>query len=82
MKLSILAATAAVQSMANHELAEGDRVKLTERALKGHKKQGQVNWAIRRGIIIALTKNGRAYVLWDGRKSYELVALASIEKER
>jgi hypothetical protein len=36
MKLSILAATAAVQSMANHELAEGDRVKLTERALKGH----------------------------------------------
>jgi hypothetical protein len=60
----------------------GDRVELTERALKGHKKHGQVNWAIRRGIIIALTKTDRAYVLWDGRKSYELVALARTEKER
>jgi hypothetical protein len=68
--------------MTNHEFAERDRVKLTERALKGHKKYGQVDWSIRRGIIIAFTKNDRAYVLWDGRRSYEVVALASIEKEQ
>jgi hypothetical protein len=36
-----------------------------------------VNWGKRRGTVCSFTKRHEAYVLWDGRRSMEIVPISS-----
>jgi hypothetical protein len=38
-----------------------------------------VDWGKRRGTVCSFTKRHEAYVLWDGRRSTEIVPIAILE---
>ena len=60
----------------------GDRVRLTERGLRlaTRSRWAKLDWPNRRGRIVHLTRRSEAYVLWDGRKSIDVVPFAILEK--
>ena len=59
-------------------IKRGDRVKLTVSAAAAFKKAATG----RRGVVERITTNkANAVVLWDGRKSTEVVPIRSIELE-
>jgi hypothetical protein len=62
----------------------GDRVKLTERAIRGraaNRKGGKpVNWVTRSGVLKRVTGNKvYARVIWEGRQSVDEVGVRDIE---
>jgi hypothetical protein len=59
----------------------GDSVRLTERGLRlaTRSRWAKLDWPNRRGRIVHLTRRCEAYVLWDGRKSIEVVPIAILE---
>ena len=63
----------------------GDRVKLTARAaaaFNNNKRPSMFDWTARRGVVERITTNkANAVVLWDGRKSTEVVPIRSVELE-
>ena len=63
----------------------GDRVKLTARAaaaFNNNKRPSMFDWTARRGVVERITTNKvNAVVLWDGRKSTEVVPIRSLELE-
>ena len=66
-------------------IKRGDRVKLTARAaavFNNNKRPSMFDWTARRGVVERITTNkANAVVLWDGRKSTEVVPIRSIELE-
>ena len=38
-----------------------------------------MDWGKRRGTVCSFTKRHEAYVLWDGRRSTEIVPIAILE---
>ena len=62
-----------------------DRVKLTARAaaaFNNNKRPSMFDWTARRGVVERVTANkANAVVLWDGRKSTEVVPIRSVELE-
>jgi hypothetical protein len=62
-----------------------DRVKLTARAaaaFNNNKRPSMFDWTARRGVVERITANkANAVVLWDGRKSMDVVPIRSIELE-
>ena len=66
-------------------IKRGDRVKLTARAAAAFNKNtrpGKFDWTVRRGVVERVTTNkANAIVLWDGRKSTEVVPIRSVELE-
>jgi hypothetical protein len=66
-------------------IKRGDRVKLTARAAAAFNKNtrpGKFDWTARRGVVERITTNkANAIVLWDGRKSTEVVPIRSVELE-
>ena len=56
----------------------GDRVRLTELGLRlaTRSRWTKLDWPNRGGRIVHLTRRSEAYVLWDGRKSIEVVPIA------
>ena len=56
----------------------GDRVRLTELGLRlaTRSRWTKLDWPNRLGRIVHLTRRSEAYVLWDGRKSIEVVPFA------
>ena len=59
----------------------GDRVRLTERGLHlATRRWAKLDWPNRRGRIVHLTRRSEAYVLWDGRKSIDVVPFVILEK--
>ena len=63
----------------------GDRVKLTARAaaaFNNNKRPIMFDWTARRGVVERITTNKvNVVVLWDGRKSMEVVPIRSVELE-
>jgi hypothetical protein len=57
----------------------GDRVRLTQKGLGGYSRNG-VEWIERRGTVCRSTKREEADVLWDGRRSTEVVPYSFLEK--
>ena len=59
----------------------GDRVRLTELGLRlaTRSRWTKLDWPNRLGRIVHLTRRSEAYVLWDGRKSIEVVPIAILE---
>jgi len=53
-------------------LEAGQRVKLTDKAVRGLKKRSKnkIDWSIRRAIVVG-AKNGNLIVKWDDRKTNE-----------
>ena len=66
-------------------IKRGDRVKLTARAaaaFNNNKRPSMFDWTARRGVVERITTNkANAVVLWDGRKSTEVVPIRSVELE-
>ena len=66
-------------------IKRGDRVKLTARAaaaFNNNKRPSMFDWTARRGLVKRITTNkANAVVLWDGRKSTEVVPIRSVELE-
>jgi hypothetical protein len=66
-------------------IKRGDRVKLTARAaaaFNNNKRPSMFDWTVRRGVVERITTNkANAIVLWDGRKSTEVVPIRSVELE-
>ena len=63
-------------------IKRGDRVKLTARAaaaFNNNKRPSMFDWTARRGAVERIKAN--AVVLWDGRKSTEVVPIRSVELE-
>ena len=60
----------------------GDRVRLTQKGLGGYSRHARngVEWIERRGTVCRSTKREEAYVLWDGRRSTEVVPYSFLEK--
>ena len=61
----------------------GDRVRLTQKALRGYSRASNrygVEWKERCGTVCSSTKREQAYVLWDGRRSTEVVPYSFLEK--
>ena len=62
-----------------------DRVKLTACAavaFNNNKRPSMFDWTARRGVVERITANkANAVVLWDGRKSTEVVPIRSVELE-
>ena len=61
-----------------------DRVKLTARAAAvfNNKRPTMFDWTARRGVVERVTANkANVVVLWDGRKSMDVVAIRSVELE-
>jgi len=62
-----------------------DRVKLTARAaaaFNNNKRPSMFDWTARRGVVERITANkANAVVLWDGRKSMDVVPIRSVELE-
>ena len=61
-----------------------DRVKLTARAAAvfNNKRPSMSDWTARRGVVERVTANkANAVVLWDGRKSMDVVPIRSVELE-
>ena len=63
----------------------GNRVKLTARAaavFNDNKRASMFDWTARRGVVERITANkANAVVLWDGRKSMDVVPIRSAELE-
>ena len=63
----------------------GDRVRLTARAAAAFNRNTRprkFDWTARRGVVERITTNeANAIVLWDGRKSTEVVPIRSVELE-
>jgi hypothetical protein len=66
-------------------IKRGDRVKLTARAaaaFNNNKCPSMFDWTARRGVVERITTNKvNVVVLWDGRKSTEVVPIRSVELE-
>jgi hypothetical protein len=66
-------------------IKRGDRVKLTARAaavFNNNKRPNMFDWTARRGVVERITTNkANAVVLWEGRKSTEVVPIRSVELE-
>ena len=66
-------------------IKRGDRVKLTARvaaAFNNNRCPGKFDWTARRGVVERITINkANAVVLWDGRKSTEVIPIRSVELE-
>jgi len=66
-------------------IKRGDRVKLTARAaaaFNNNKRPSMFDWTARRGVVERITTNKvNVVVLWDGRKSTEVVPIRSVELE-
>ena len=62
--------------MTRKPFACGDRVRLTERGVQAYPKAPK-----RRGTVCAVSQKQQAYVLWDGRRSREVLPFAIIEKD-
>jgi hypothetical protein len=62
-----------------------DRVKLTARAaavFNNNKRPSMFDWTARRGVVERVTANkANVVVLWDGRKSMDVVPIRSVELE-
>jgi len=61
-----------------------DRVKLTARAAAvfNNKRPTMFDWTARRGVVERVTANkANVVVLWDGRKSMDVVPIRSVELE-
>ena len=60
----------------------GDRVRLTERGLRLETRCAGPSWTGRTGVAGLFISPGasEAYVLWDGRKSIDVVPFAILEK--
>ena len=61
-----------------------DRVKLTARdaAVFNNKRPSMSDWTARRGVVERVTANkANVVVLWDGRKSMDVVPICSVEFE-
>jgi len=61
-----------------------DRVKLTARAAAvfNNKRPSMSDWTARRGVVERVTANkANVVVLWDGRKSMDVVPIRSVELE-
>ena len=60
----------------------GDRVRLTQKGLGGYSRRARngVEWIERCGTVCRSTKREEAYVLWDGRRSTEVVPYSLLEK--
>ena len=67
--------------MAEAAFSCGDRVRLTTRGLhmQTRSRWAKLDWPNRRGRIIRLTRHDEAHVLWDGRKTMEVVPFAFLE---
>ena len=67
-------------------IKRGDRVKLTARAaaaFNNNKRPSMFDWTARRGVVERITTNkANAVVLWDGRKSTEVVPIRSVRRQR
>ena len=62
------------------QLALGDRVKLTERGVRLGGRQAKIYWPNRRGTVRHITKHSEAHVLWDGRKSADVLPVVILER--
>ena len=66
-------------------IKRGDRVKLTARAaaaFNNNKRPSMFDWTARRGVVERITTNkANVVVLWDGRKSTEVIPIRSVELE-
>ena len=66
-------------------IKRGNRVKLTARAaavFNDNKRPSMFDWTARRGVVERITANkANAVVLWDGRKSTEVIPIRSVELE-
>ena len=66
-------------------IKRGDRVKLTARAaaaFNNNKRPSMFDWTARRGVVERITINkANVVVLWDGRKSTEVIPIRSVELE-
>ena len=66
-------------------IKRGDRVKLIARvaaAFNGSNRARKFDWTDRRGVVERITTNkANAVVLWDGRKSTEVVPIRGVELE-
>ena len=64
-------------------IKRGDMVKLTARAaaaFNNNKRPSKFDWTARRGVVERITTNKvNVVVLWDGRKSMEVVPIRSVE---
>ena len=62
-----------------------DRVKLTARAaavFNNNKRPTMFDWTARRGVVERVTANkANVVVLWDGRKSMDVVPIRTVELE-
>ena len=62
-----------------------DRVKLTARAaavFNNNKRPSMFDWTARRGVVERVTANkANVVVLWDGRKSMDVVPIRSVQLE-
>ena len=66
-------------------IKRGDRVKLTSRAaaaFNNNKRPSVFDWTARRGVVVRVTTNkANAIVMWDGRKSKDVVPIRCVELE-
>ena len=62
-----------------------ERVKLTTRAaavFNDNKRPSMFDWTARRGVLVRITANkANAIVMWDGRKSKDVVPIRCVELE-
>jgi hypothetical protein len=63
-------------------LALGDRVKLNERGIRLGARHSwtKIDWPNRCGTVRHITKRSEAHVLWDGRKSVDVLAIKILER--
>jgi hypothetical protein len=62
------------------QFAPGERVKLTERGVRLVRRQAKIDWPNRRGTVRHITKHSEAHVLWDGRKSTDVLPVVILER--
>ena len=63
-------------------IKRGDRVKLTASVAAAFNNSKRIDWTDRRGVVERITTNKvNVVVLWDGRKSTEVVPIRSVELE-
>ena len=66
-------------------IKRADRVNLTARSaavVNNNKRPSMCDWTARRGVAERVTTNkANVVVLWDGRKSTEVVPIRSVELE-
>jgi hypothetical protein len=66
------------------QLAMGDRVRLNVRGMRlgARNRWTKIDWPNRRGTVRHITTRSEAHVLWNGRKSVEVLAVGVLERCR